>query len=133
MFNRNSTRNIIKKSLSGYIDKIPLSLNVKRDWIRALHYAIPPVQIFLITFGNKAQFYLGVTVTAIIILLFILLNGCIISSLENALFQDKSNITDIVLEVLKIKKNQQNQVRVTLAIFVLWVIYMIFIYKYRFT
>jgi len=133
MFNRRLVRNTITKSLLGYIDKIPLSLNVKRNWLRTMHYVLPPLQIFLVTFGTKLQFYLGITISVVIMGLFILLNGCIISSLENILFDDNSNITDIVLELLKINKNRHNQIRITQVSFMAWVIYAIFIYYYRFT
>lgn len=133
MFNRNYARNILKKILLKYIDDIPLSLNVKRNWLRALHYVLPFMLIFFVTLGNKFHFYLGIAISVVIIVLFKLLNGCVISSLENKLFRDNSNITDVVLELLILKKTRHNQIRITQYIFALWIIYVIFIYNYRFT
>ena len=133
MFNRNYARNILKKILLKYIDDIPLSLNVKRNWLRALHYVLPFMLIFFVTLGNKFHFYLGIAISVVIIVLFKLLNGCVISSLENKLFRDNSNITDVVLELLILKKTRHNQIRITQYIFALWITYVIFIYNYRFT
>ena len=133
MFNRKLARHSLNRILLDYINKIPLSFNVKRVWIRSLHYVLPPLQILLVTFGNKLQFYLGITISVVIMFLFILLNGCILSSLENSLFDDNSNIADIVLELLKVNKNRHNQVRITQVFFILWIIYVTFIYNYRFT
>jgi len=133
MFNRKLARHSLNRILLDYINKIPLSFNVKRVWIRSLHYVLPPLQILLVTFGNKLQFYLGITISVVIMFLLILLNGCILSSFENSLFEDNINIADIVLELLKVNKNRHNQLRITQVFFILWIIYVAFIYNYRFT
>ena len=132
MFNRRSLRHSLNRILLNYINKIPLSLNVKRAWIRSLHYSLPLLQLMLVTFGNKFQFYLGVMITISITIALVVLNGCILSSLENSLFNDNSNITDICLEFLKVKNTPRNQIIITQVSILLISIYMWFIYYFRF-
>ena len=133
MFNRRSLLNSLKNILLEYIDHIPLSLDVKRIWLRSLHYILPLLQILLITFGNKFMFFIGVSLTTFITSLFFILNGCILSSIERKLFNDDSNITDICLELLKLDKTVINQIRITQISMLLIALYIYFIYNYRFT
>ena len=132
MFNRSNMRYQLKNNLLDNIKKIPLSLEVKRTWIRASHYMLPCFQIFLLTFGNKIHFYMGALLTTMICVLFITLNGCILSSLENSLYHDNNAIVDVFLELLEVRKNKSNRYTITIIIFMLIIAYAIFMYNLRF-
>ena len=130
---RTSRRNTLKKFLMTFIDKIPLSRNVKRNWLRAVHYALPVTLLFFATCGSIYFFYLATIIIISIIILFIFLRGCILSSLEKELFQDDNNVIDIILELLGLEKNTYNRMTATYFCFVIYIIFFIWVYNYRFT
>lgn len=135
MYNPNycDTRRIkIRDSILKIIDNIPLDIKIKKWSLRIFHYILPIIQFLLITFGNINLFYLGASIFMTIIVFFILLNGCILTSIEKKIFDDNYTMADIGLDILYISKTNPNRVNITFFSFLIFLVYAIFVYLYRF-
>ena len=82
---------------------------------------------------NKEKLiYRFIIVIVILILMFYLFDGCILSMLENRICNDSYNIVDPILEIFNIEINYNNRMRVSYYILGIFAISYMIIYKIRF-
>lgn len=120
--------NVIEKisSISG------LSMSSIGRLIRATHISMPYFFLFALIYG---PFYIAVIVPIllfIIILMFFILNGCIMSQVEMDILKDGYCIADPTLEILRMEINKRNRYRISYVILASYVVMTAFIMYWRF-
>lgn len=133
---KNSLKRRYKIYIINYLEKILLSSNISRKTtgilIRSFHNMLPLIIALLIVIGNKRIVqYCGIIIV-ILILMFYLFDGCILSMLENRICNDSYNIVDPILEIFNIEINYNNRMRVSYYILGIFAISYMIIYKIRF-
>ena len=113
-------------------DKTNISNYTLGMYIRAYHICLPIGFIFVMLFGPKLIAAITLFILFILLFLYISLNGCILTSLEKKLCNDKFTFIDIFLEIAGIEVNEKNQFSMSIKLASLYVIFAIFIYYYRF-
>ena len=128
----NTRRIKIRDFILKIINNIPIENTILKRVLRIGHHFLPLIQFILVTFGNINLFYIGISIFSTIVFCFLLLNGCILTSVEKKLFGDDYTTADPVLDFLFIRKTKQNRVNTVYLSFIISTIYIIFIYIYRF-
>lgn len=129
---------LIKRVFSNkYISKNNISI-----WIKTFHYSLPGILLLLIFIGNIYIATFTLIISIIIALGFFYFRGCLISTLEYNICNDKTNIIDIWIEYLECKQiNYDNCNKVDLyekrfkySIITgsIWFFITLFVYYYRF-
>ena len=129
---------LIKKAFSNkYISKNNISI-----WIKTYHYSLPLILLLLISLGNIYIATFTLIISIIIAIGFFYFRGCLISTLEYNICNDKTNIIDIWIEYFECKKiNYDNGNKVDLhekrfkySIITgsIWFFINLFVYYYRF-
>ena len=128
----NTIRIKIRDFILKIINNIPIENTILKRGLRIGHHFLPLIQFILVTFGNISLFYIGILIFSTIVFCFLLLNGCILTSVEKKLFGDDYTTADPFLDFLFIRKTKQNRVNTVYLSFIIFTIYIIFIYIYRF-
>jgi hypothetical protein len=131
--NGRKTRKNIAGFLEKIIDNIPLSKKSIGVTLRSIHVMGPFIMITLLIlsrFKLVCDIIMGVLI--LIPVLFILLDGCVLSSLELLITKDNFTVVDPLLEWNNMEINTYNRVKMNYYVCFIYFIMGCFIYTYRF-
>ena len=130
---RKKLKNILIENIDTTLSKLPLSRLSLGILIRSIHICSPLIFFLLLLFSNN-KILCNIVIIYIIlaIVLFLLLEGCFISSLENRIIKDDFNVIDPFLEIFNIQINFINRLKMTGVLGIIYFFLSIYIYYYRF-
>lgn len=101
--------------------------------LRSIHISGPFV-LLLLLMVSKYQLMCNIILFIFLLIpsLFILLDGCILSSLENRYLHDNFNVIDPLLEMSHMEINKKNRIKMNYFMCFNYLIIGIIIYAYRF-
>jgi len=97
-----------------------------------MHLLFPSIGMLLVLFGNKTMVVMTIIATYIILCLFIVFDGCILTRLENRFCNGNITIIDPFLRFLNIPVTYKNRLNYTRAFMVFLFIMEPIIYYLRF-
>jgi hypothetical protein len=100
--------------------------------IRSYHFGMPCAFMFIVLLCNRLLAYISVVYYSLILLSYIIFQGCFVSMLENRLCNDKFNIVDPFLELNNVNVNYNTRKLATTYIAVCYTIVFYGIYYFRF-
>ena len=131
MLSKQNSRKFID-FLENIILKIPVSKNTLGQLIRSIHYSLPLWFYFTILFCPHGIVIMSIIIIAVVIILFVLFNGCFITRLEHRFLKDKHTTLDFPLEILGLEKNNDNSIKITYVIFFIYIVSISITYYVRF-
>jgi len=104
--------NFIINILLNICNKIPISNNILGQWIKSIHFMSPFAILFIILYGPILLYKLCFLFIIISTIIFIYMEGCFLSKLENKICNNNINIIDIIIEIFqgKIDYNNNNKI-----------------------
>ncbi len=100
--------------------------------IRSYHFGMPCAFMFTVLLCNHLLAYISVIYYSLILICYIIFQGCFVSMLENRLCNDKFNIVDPFLELNSVDINYNTRKIVTTYIAVCYTMIFYGIYYFRF-
>lgn len=100
--------------------------------IRSYHFGMPCAFMFTVLLCNHLIAYISVIYYSLILISYIIFQGCFVSMLENRLCNDKFNIVDPFLELNSVDINYNSRKIVTTYIAVCYTMVFYGIYYFRF-
>lgn len=100
--------------------------------MRSFHISTPIYFILVTLFAPKNVVWVVLFLLVIILLMFFIFDGCILSMIENRVCNDDFTIADPYLEALEWEKNSKNRFNVTLIVGLIYYIMIGIIYYIRF-
>ncbi len=100
--------------------------------IRSYHFGMPCAFMFTVLLCNHLIAYISVIYYSLILISYIIFQGCFVSMLENRLCNDKFNIVDPFLELNSVDVNYNSRKIVTTYIAVCYTMVFYGIYYFRF-
>lgn len=112
---------------------VSMSKNSIGITLRSIHIAGPFI-LLLLLMVSKYQLMCSIIIFIFVFIpsLFILLDGCLLSSLENRYLNDGFNVIDPLLEMKHMKINKKNRMKMNYFMCFIYLIMSILIYAYRF-
>lgn len=129
-----STRVTIVSAIERVLNSaVSMSKNSIGITLRSIHIAGPFI-LLLILMVSKYQLMCSIIIFIFVFIpsLFILLDGCLLSSLENRYLNDGFNVIDPLLEMKHMKINKKNRMKMNYFMCFIYLIMSILIYAYRF-
>ena len=124
-----------KKALVNYImDKIENSKIPNKVWlliIKSIHISTPCYCLIIFLLGSFELSIFFLTILNIILLLFLYLNGCFLTTIENKLEKDSVNIIDPYIYFMNDIPNKNNRFYYTLQLSFFYFFVTAFILYYR--
>lgn len=132
--NKNFSKKNIIKIIIRYCDSIDISNEILGIWIRSFHFACPFIGFSILLFHHKILVDLYLFFLLSCFIMFIYLNGCLLSSIEKHLCGNDINIVDIFVEMIYNNKENLNEKRykLTLIIALIYIFIIGLIYYIRF-
>ena len=112
---------------SGKLSKKTLGI-----MMRSFHMSTPVIFIIITLFAPKRVVWFVLFLLLIILFMFFVFDGCILSMIENKVCNDDFTIADPYLEALEWEKNTKNRFNVTLIVGLIYYIMVGIIYYVRF-
>jgi len=100
--------------------------------MRSFHSSTPVSFFILSLFAPRYVVNCVVASLIVILFMFIIFGGCILSMVENKICNDDFTIADPFLELLEMEKNSKNRFNISLTIFTIFNIIIGIIYYVRF-
>ena len=100
--------------------------------MRSFHSSTPVSFFILSLFAPRYVVNCVVALLVVILFMFIVFGGCILSMVENKICNDDFTIADPFLELLEMEKNSKNRFNISLMIFTIFNIIIGIIYYIRF-
>ena len=132
--NKKFSKKDIIKIIIKYCDSINISNEILGIWIRAFHFACPFIGFSILLFHQKILVDLYLFFLLSCFIMFIYLDGCLLSSIEKHLCGNDINIVDIFVEMIYNNKENLNKKRykLTLIIALIYMFIISLIYYIRF-
>ena len=119
--------NFKNKWESGKLSKKSLGIVM-----RSFHMSTPVFFILIALFAPKIVVWVSIFLLVVILFMFFVFDGCILSMIENRVCDDDFTIADPYLEALEWEKNTKNRFNVTLIVGLTYYIAIGVIYYIRF-
>lgn len=100
--------------------------------MRSFHISTPVCFFFITLFAPKKIVWIVIFLLVIILSMFFIFDGCILSMIENKICDDDFTIADPFLELLEWDKTSKNRFNVTIIVGLLYYIVIGIIYYIRF-
>lgn len=100
--------------------------------LMTMHLLFPFIGMLIVLFSNKAMVIMTIIATYVILLLFFVFDGCILTRLENRFCKGNITIIDPFLRFLKIPVTYNNRFNYTMAFMIFSCIMEPIIYYLRF-
>ena len=100
--------------------------------MRSFHISTPFCFFFITLFAPKNIVWIVLFLLVIILFMFFIFDGCILSMIENKICDDDFTIADPFLELLKWEKTSKNRFNVTIIVGLIYYIAIGIIYYVRF-
>ncbi len=127
------TRDCIIDYFKNKCDNTKFSTKTLGIMMRSFHMSCPVGFFLIMIFAPLPICWVVITLLILILLMFCVFNGCIMSMVENKICNDDFTIADPFLELLEWEKNKKNRYKVTLLVGLSYYIVIGFIYYFRFT
>lgn len=125
----------LKRVMKG-INKITINTGLSEKSvahiIRTLHFTLPFFLLFFISYGPNILVLFSIFFLTIIYSGFIILQGCLLSSIEAFIFKDDFFITDPALELCRMELTTKNRYKISYIVGGLYLILICFIIYLRF-
>jgi hypothetical protein len=126
-------RNKFVENFKNKCDNSKLSTKSLGILMRSFHTSTPVCFLLIALFAPKRVVWIVFVLLVIILLMFILFDGCILSMIENKVCNDDFTIADPFLELLDWEKNTKNRFNVTLMVGSSYYVAIAIIYYIRFS
>lgn len=100
--------------------------------MRSFHMSTPIFFILIALFAPKRVVWIVIFLLIVILFMFFIFDGCILSMIENKVCEDDFTIADPYLEALEWEKNSKNRFNVTLIVGLMYYTLVGIIYYVRF-
>lgn len=100
--------------------------------MRSFHMSTPIFFILIALFAPKRVVWIVIFLLIVILFMFFIFDGCILSMIENKVCEDDFTIADPYLEALEWEKNSKNRFNVTLIVGLIYYTLVGIIYYVRF-
>ena len=117
MFDSKAIKKKIISTVISYCNDFKISNNNIGMWLRALHIYSFFSNILAISILPLQISFILIFLLALVPIWFYLLDGCLLSEIENILCDDKFNMTDIFLEALNWDINKKNRFIISYYVF----------------
>ena len=127
-------REVVKK-IEGHLNNCGLDKKYIGNMIRGFHIASPVCAIIIICFAPRILVWLTIFYLLLVIVFFVLFNGCVLSILETKYLKDEFNIVDPFLCIMGAEVNNSNRMQISaiLMFFYLLTIFVIYNLRYQTT
>ena len=119
-----------------YIEKYIRCTNISDKSVcmlfRILHYIMPIVFVIIMLIGSKSCFEIVIFFNIVILMFFLIFNGCILSKLEHRFTDENFTVIDPFLEIINIKLTNENRKKYTLYFITAGNIVLFTFYYFRF-
>jgi len=126
------TKNNFINFLENICNNIPISNKLLGLIIRFVHFNLTMVILIFVLFAPKFLALLFIIFTFIIIIMYILLGGCILTILEQRLCKENYTIIDPFIELIGLKINSKNRKLFTLCTMLPFLPIILLIFYFRF-
>lgn len=128
-----NTRHSITSVMEKMLYKTPLSKNSLGVVLRGIHITGPFVLLMLLSVCKfKTLCNIILIILFLIPMLFIVLDGCLLTSLEKRIINDDFTVIDPLLEIYGKSKTRINRIKMNYFVCFLYLFIGIIIYTYRF-
>jgi len=100
--------------------------------MRSFHMSTPIFFLLIALFAPKRVVWVAIFLLIVILFMYFIFDGCILSMIENKVCEDDFTIADPYLEALEWEKNSKNRFNVTLIVGLIYYIIVGIIYYVRF-
>lgn len=100
--------------------------------IRTFHISSPIITLIIISSTSQILSSINLIFLLIVVMMYVLFNGCILTLLETKLCKDTYTIVDPFIELYGMKVNYKNRKYFTACIMIPYVIIILLIYYFRF-
>ena len=125
-------RNEIVEQFKNKCDNSKLSNKSLGIMMRSFHMSTPVFFLLIALFAPKKVVWIVFVLLVIILVMFIIFDGCILSMIENKVCNDDFTIADPFLEHLDWEKNTKNRFNITLIVASSYYVAIVIIYYIRF-
>jgi hypothetical protein len=100
--------------------------------LRSLHFTIPVIIAILFVFGSIRVFKMVFVFNVIVFILFITLDGCILSRLEQKIMNDDFTVIDPFLELIRVDITNENRKNYSIYSGIFGLIFSVIVFYFRF-
>jgi hypothetical protein len=119
----------------NFLENIPISKKLLCLIIRSVHFSLPIIIFTVVMCASKFFALLFIIFSFIIVLMYVLFGGCILTILEKRLCKENYTVVDPFIELFGLEINSKNRKSFTLCtmlpllVIILLIFYLRFIYK----
>ena len=123
------------KFLENICNNIPISNKLLCLIIRSVHFSLPIIIFTVVMCASKFLALLFIIFSFIIVLMYVLFGGCILTILEQRLCKENYTVVDPFIKLFGLEINSKNRKSFTLCtmlpllVIILLIFYLRFIYK----
>lgn len=122
----------IVKTIDSHLNKCGLDKKYIGNMIRGFHIASPICAFIIICFAPKILVWLTIFYLLLVIIFFVLFNGCVLSILESKYLKDEFNIVDPFLCIMGAEVNNSNRMQISAVLMFFYLIGIFIIYNLRY-
>ena len=122
----------IVKNIEEHLNKCGLDEKYIGNMIRGFHIASPICAYIIICFAPKILVWLTIFYLLLVIIFFVLFNGCVLSILESKYLKDEFNIVDPFLCIMGADINNSNRMQISAVLMFFYLIGIFIIYNLRY-
>ena len=130
-------KNKVIKLIYDLLDKSKLDNLYLGIIIKSIHFQLPGLCLFAVSFFPKYIAYLAIFYVIFVSILYYYFNNCFISVIENELLKDYDNLKDLnvvdpVLNILDCEICNKNRKYISIYVFVFYFLIILTIFGFRF-
>ena len=126
------TRDNCIKFLENICNNIPISNKLLCLIIRSVHFSLPIIIFTVVMCASKFLALLFIIFSFIIVLMYVLFGGCILTILEQRLCKENYTVVDPFIKLFGLEINSKNRKSFTLCIMLPLLVIIVLIFYFRF-
>ena len=120
------------KFLENICNNIPISNKLLCLIIRSVHFSLPIIIFTVVMCASKFLALLFIIFSFIIVLMYVLFGGCILTILEQRLCKENYTVVDPFIKLFGLEINSKNRKSFTLCIMLPLLVIIVLIFYFRF-
>jgi hypothetical protein len=120
------------KFLENICNSIPISNKLLCLIIRSVHFSLPIIIFTVVMCASKFLALLFIIFSFIIVLMYVLFGGCILTILEQQLCKENYTVVDPFIKLFGLEINSKNRKSFTLCIMLPLLVIIVLIFYFRF-
>jgi hypothetical protein len=120
------------KFLENICNNIPISNKLLCLIIRLVHFSLPIIIFTVVMCASKFLALLFIIFSFIIVLMYVLFGGCILTILEQRLCKENYTVVDPFIKLFGLEINSKNRKSFTLCIMLPLLVIIVLIFYFRF-